>query len=53
MYLTPTKCLKCGFRVGYYFDTVNIAGTKWLLRKIAVDLDLISLSIARYDVKIK
>jgi len=53
MYLLPIKCRKCGFRIGFYFETVNILGTKWLLKKIAIDLELISLSIARHDSAIK
>jgi hypothetical protein len=43
MYLKKVACRRCNHSLGILFETFNVNGTKWLLSKIAVNMDEISI----------
>lgn len=46
MYLKKVACRRCNHSLGVLFETANINGTKWLLSKIALKMEDISIMSA-------
>jgi hypothetical protein len=46
MYLKKASCRRCNNPLGVLFETTNINGTKWLLSKIALRMEDISIMSA-------
>lgn len=46
MYLKKVSCRRCNNSLGVLFETANINGTKWLLSKIALKMEDISIMSA-------
>jgi hypothetical protein len=43
IYLKKVACRRCNNSVGIYFETANLNGTAWLLSRIAINMDQISI----------